>query len=223
MNKAKSRAAGLIIVTVACCVVSAIAELLIEPPYLIKSAMKIAVFLGVPLIYSKIAGIRLFENFRNVEKKDIAKLLALGAAVYAVIFGVYLATRNVFDYAALVRSQAEDQKVGGGSFIPVALYISFGNSFLEEFLFRLAAFLKLSEHLNRKAAYIFSSVMFAAYHVAIIGATFPPALLAATLAALAVGGFIFDLVDAKRGNIYNSWIVHMFADFAIMTVWYINM
>lgn len=223
MNKAKSRAAGLIIVTVVCCVVSAVAELLIEPPYLIKSAMKIAVFLGVPLIYSKIAGIRLFENFRNVEKKDIAKLLALGAAVYLVIFGVYLATRNVFDYAALVRSQAEDQKVGGGSFLPVALYISFGNSFLEEFLFRLVAFLKLSESLNRKAAYIFSSVMFAAYHVAIIGATFPPALLAAALAALAVGGFIFDLVDAKRGNIYNSWIVHMFADFAIMTVWYINM
>lgn len=223
MNKAKSRAAGLIIVTVVCCVVSAVAELLIEPPYLIKSAMKIAVFLGVPLIYSKIAGIRLFENFRNVEKKDIAKLLALGAAVYLVIFGVYIATRNVFDYAELVRSQAEDQKVGGASFIPVALYISFGNSFLEEFLFRLVAFLKLSEHLNRKAAYIFSSVMFAAYHVAIIGGTFPPALLAAALAALAVGGFIFDLVDAKRGNIYNSWIVHLFADFAIMTVWYLNM
>lgn len=223
MNKAKSRAAGLIIVTVVCCVVSAVAELLIEPPYLIKSAMKIAVFLGVPLIYSKIAGIRLFENFRNVEKKDIAKLLALGAAVYLVIFGVYIATRNVFDYAELVRSQAEDQKVGGASFIPVALYISFGNSFLEEFLFRLVAFLKLSEHLNRKAAYIFSSAMFAAYHVAIIGATFPPALLAAALAALAVGGFIFDLVDAKRGNIYNSWIVHLFADFAIMTVWYLNM
>lgn len=223
MNKAKSRAAGLIIVTVACCVISAVAETIIEPPYIIKSALKIAVFLGVPLIYSKIAGIRLFENFRNVEKKDIAKLLALGAVVYAVIFGTYLLTQNVFDYAALVRSQAEDQRVGGGNFIPVALYISFGNSFLEEFLFRLVAFLKLSEHLNRKAAYVFSSVMFAAYHVAIIGATFPPALLAATLAALAVGGFIFDLVDAKRGNIYNSWIVHMFADFAIMTVWYINM
>ncbi len=223
MNKAKSRAAGLIIVTVACCVISAVAETLIEPPYIVKSAMKIAVFLGIPLIYARIAGIRLFENFRSVDKKDIAKLLALGAAVYAVIFGTYLLTQNVFDYAALVRSQAEDQRVGGGNFIPVALYISFGNSFLEEFLFRLVAFLKLSEHLNRKAAYVFSSVMFAAYHVAIIGATFPPALLAAALAALAVGGFIFDLVDAKRGNIYNSWIVHMFADFAIMTVWYINM
>lgn len=223
MNKTKSKAVGIIIITVVCCAVSAVAELLIEPPYLVKSAMKIAVFLGIPLIYAKITHIRLFDNFRNVEKKDVAKLLALGAAVYAVIFGVYLATRNVFDYAALVRSQAEDQKVGGGSFIPVALYISFGNSFLEEFLFRLVAFIKLSEFLNRKAAYIISSVMFAAYHVAIIGATFPPALLAAALAALAVGGFIFDLVDAKRGNIYNSWIVHMFADFAIMTVWYLNM
>lgn len=222
MNKTKSKAVGIIIITVVCCAVSAVAELLIEPPYLVKSAMKIAVFLGIPLIYAKITQIRLFENFRNVEKKDIAKLLLLGAAVYAVIFGVYLATRNVFDYAALVRSQTEDQKVGGGSFIPVALYISFGNSFLEEFLFRLVAFIKLSESLNRKAAYIISSVMFAAYHVAIIGGTFPPALLAAALAALAVGGFIFDLVDAKRGNIYNSWIVHMFADFAIMTVWALN-
>ena len=34
-------------------------------------------------------------------------------------------------------------------------------------------------------------------------------------------GFIPNYIDEKNSNIYNSWIVHMFADFAIMTIWYI--
>lgn len=221
MNEKRSKAAGLIILTVVCCAAMAVTETLIEPPYIIKSAMKIVIFFGAPVIYARIAKIKLFETFKNIEKKDIPRLLGLGIAVYALIFGFYLLTRGVIDYASIVQKQTADQQVGEGSFIPVAAYISFGNSFLEEFLFRLVSFLKLSEYADKRAAYIFSSLMFAVYHIAMIAASFPPALLAAALIGLAVGGFIFDLVDAKRQSIYNSWIVHMFADLSIMTIWFL--
>ena len=90
-------------------------------------------------------------------------------------------------------------------------------------MFRFVSFIKLSEYLSKKTAYIFSSVAFAVYHIAMIGPSFPLPLLILALFGLAVGGFIFDLVDDKNKNIYNSWIIHMFADFAIMTVWFINM
>ena len=134
----------------------------------------------------------------------------------------YLLTKNLFDYSELVASLSKDQNVTAGSFIPVALYISLCNSFLEEFLFRQVAFLRLKELSSPKTAYIFSSLMFAIYHVAMIGQSFPPLLLIASLAGLGVGGLIFDWVDEKGGNIYGSWFIHSFADFALMTVWYLN-
>ena len=35
---------------------------------------------------------------------------------------------------------------------------------------------------------------------------------------LIAGGCIFDYLNEKNGNIYSSWFVHMFANFAINTV-----
>ena len=33
----------------------------------------------------------------------------------------------------------------------------------------------------------------------------------------------YNKTDDKDNNIYNSWFVHMFVDFAVMTIGYINM
>ena len=78
------------------------------------------------------------------------KLFVLGSFIYAVILGAYTLTKNFFDYASLVQSLSADQKVNSGSFIGVALYISFCNSFLEEFFFRFVAFIRLSKYTARK-------------------------------------------------------------------------
>ena len=91
----------------------------------------------------------------------------------------------------LVASLTADQKVEG--FLPVALYISFGNSFLEEFLFRNFAFIKLSERISKKLAYAFSSIAFAVYHIAMIGAAFPPPLTLLCVLGLALGGLAVRL------------------------------
>ena len=44
-------------------------------------------------------------------------------------------------------------------------------------------------------------------------------MLLLALIGLAIGGLLFDYVDSKNENIYHSWVIHMFADFAIMTIW----
>ena len=200
----------------------ALIETVIEPAYAVKSAAKAAVFLLFPFLFSKAARITLFDRSFVLDKKDIIKLLSLGALIYAIIFGGYALTTNIFDYASLVHSLSADQKVDDGSFIWVALYISFGNSFLEEFLFRYVSFLQLSKHAAKRTAYLFSSVVFAVYHIAMLAGSFPLPLLLLVLIGLTAGGLIFDYVDEKGGTIYNSWIIHMFADFAIMTIWYIH-
>lgn len=222
MDKSRKNAYGIMLLVLICCIVMAFIETVVEPAYAVKSGVKAAVFLGAPLIFAKAANIRLLDRSFALDGKSVLRLLALGSLIYAVIFGGYALTRTVFDYSALVASLSADQRVDSRSFIRVASYISFCNSFLEEFLFRFVAFLKLSQYTARKTAYAFSSVLFAVYHVAMIGTSFPLPLLLLALIGLAVGGLIFDYVDENGGTPYNSWIIHMFADFAIMTIWYLH-
>lgn len=222
MDKNKENTYGIIFLVIICCVIMAIIETVIEPAYIVKSAIKVSVFLFFPFVYAKATNLKLLDGSFILDKKSIVKLLLLGAFIYAAIIGAFAATKNVFDYSALIDALSTDQRVDGKSFIWVALYISFGNSFLEEFLFRFISFIKLSKFAPRKIAYMFSSVIFAVYHAAMIGSSFPLPLLLLVLLGLAVGGCIFDYVDEKSENIYNSWIIHMFADFAIMTIWYIH-
>lgn len=222
MEKHKKEKFGIIILLVICCIIMALVETVIEPPYFVKSAAKVVVFAVLPMVVMKLLGIKLLDNNFRLNKKDVLKLLLLGFAIYGVIIGAFFLTRSIFDYSALVESLSADQNVDSKNFIWIALYISFGNSFLEEFLFRFIAFIKLSEYVSKKFAYIFSSMLFAVYHIAMIGPSFPLPLLMLALFGLAVGGFIFDLVDDKSKNIYNSWIIHTFADFSIMTIWFIH-
>lgn len=222
MVKNKEKTYGIIILVVICCIIMAVIETVIEPVYIVKSASKVIVFLFFPLVYAKAANLKLFDKSFALDKKSIIRLLLLGSFIYAAIIGLYALTKNIFDYSSLINSLSTDQKVDSNSFIWVALYISFCNSFLEEFLFRLVSFIKLSKYIGRKTAYTFSSVIFAVYHIGMIGTSFPLPLLLISLIGLTVGGFIFDYVDEKNEKIYNSWIIHMFADFAIMTIWYIH-
>ena len=204
------------------CIVMAIIDIIIEPTYITKSVLKIIFFLFIPLVFIILKKEKVFTESFALNKKSILKLTGLGVIIYVVILAAFFLTRGIFDYSSLVDSLSADQNVSKNSFVVVALYISFCNSLLEEFLFRFVAFIKLSEYTTKRTAYIFSSCMFALYHIAMIGGSFPIPLLLLALAGLAIGGMIFNFVDDKSRNIYNSWIIHMFADFAIMTIWYIH-
>lgn len=46
-------------------------------------------------------------------------------------------------------------------------------------------------------------------------------LLGIVLVALFVGGLIFNYFNEKENNIYVSWLIHMFANFAINTIGFI--
>ncbi len=221
MNKICKKALWLISTVIISCIAMAIIETIIEPAYFIKSLLKIMLFLFVPIIFIKMQREKVFDDSFSLNKTSILKLSGLGLIIYAIIMVAFVLTKGIFSYPSLVNSLSADQNVSQNSFIWVAVYISFCNSLLEEFLFRFIAFIKLSEYTTKNIAYIFSSCMFALYHVAMVGSSFPLPLLLLALVGLTIGGAIFNYVDDKSRNIYNSWIIHMFADFAIMTIWYI--
>ena len=68
---------------------------------------------------------------------------------------------------------------------------------------------------SAKAAYLFSSVTFALYHVAMMSVAFRLDLLFLAMAALIIGGLIFNYFNEKYENLYISWLIHMGANFAI--------
>lgn len=204
------------------CIFMAFIELIIEPNYLIKSIIKIIMFFGIPFIITRLLKINILKNFK-INKKEIIKLFKMGIVIYLVGFILYLILKNVFDFSEIVHSLMVDQQVSKSQFILVAIYISFGNSLLEEFMFRLISFIKLKEYCSRNFAYIFSSIMFSFYHIAMISIAFPLPLTFLSLIGLFILGILFNWLDEKDNNIYNSWFVHMFCDFLIMTIGFIYM
>lgn len=203
------------------CIVMGIIDAVIQPGYAAKSVIKIVMFLLIPIIYGIINRKADIQKLVKPEKKGFAIALILGLAVYAVVSGAYFAFKNIFDFSSLTKSLNETTGVNKSNFIWVALYISFVNSLLEEFFFRGFSFITLKKYTSRKFAYIFSSLAFALYHIAMMIGWFGVPVILISLAGLFAGGLIFNKFDEKNENIYLSWLIHMFANFATNTIGFI--
>lgn len=220
MRKRKEIIAIVTIISV-CCAIMAVVDGMIKPDYAVKSAIKMIVFLVAPVIYSLCdKELKLRRIFRR-NKKGAGLTFGLAIAVYLIILGAYYVGKDIFDFSGITKSLTANIGVTGERFVWVALYISFVNSFLEEFFFRGFAFLTIKKLMSRKFAYIFSSFMFALYHVAMMIGWFSIGVYFITMAGLFVGGLLFNYLNEKNETIYNSWMVHMFANFAINTIGFI--
>ncbi|MGM0397306.1 MAG: CPBP family intramembrane glutamic endopeptidase [Bacillota bacterium] len=191
----------------------------INPGYEIKSAIKILLFLVLPIVAYKSEERNSFKSlFKSSSKKSFARTIILGGMVYFGIMATYLLLAPFIDLQAIKYALQNDLGVNRDNFIYVALYISFINSLMEEFFFRGYIFLGLLERISRWKAYSVSALFFAVYHVAIIGSWFHPAIFFLAMSGLFAGGLIFNYLNERNRNILNSWIVHMMANLAINTV-----
>lgn len=221
-SKSKKSLIGIILILVVGCIAMAITDGVISPPYMIKSLIKIFFFLVVPVSFLAIT--KSLPDIKSIiipNKKGFLKSLLLGIAIFAVIIGGYFIARNFYDFNQITGLLTNNIGVTGNNFVYVAIYISFCNSLLEEFFFRGLAFLYLSRFIGIKWAYLLSSFLFAVYHIAMMTGWFNPVIFILVMLGLMVGGMIFNFLDKDNGNIYNSWMSHMFANFAINTIGFI--
>lgn len=204
------------------CLVMAIVDAVIQPGYAIKSGIKIVMFLLIPILYgvfNKECGIK---SLMKPDKKGFVIALTFGVGVYAIVFGVYLLLfKYVFDFSAVTTSLNETTGANKSNFLWGALYISFVNSLLEEFFFRGFSFIILKRYTSRRFAYIFSSLMFALYHIPMMNGWFGVPVFLISLVGLFAGGMIFNRFDEENGNIYLSWLIHIFANFATNTIGFV--
>lgn len=217
----KNRKYIIISITVFACICMGIVDAVLQPGYFIKSVIKILLFLLLPVLYT------LYDKNCNLkklfipDKNGIFIALGLGVGVYAVILSAFLLFRNAFDFSSLTSSLTAGTGVNKNNFIFVAIYISFVNSLLEEFFFRGFSFLTLKQVSGRKLAYTVSSALFALYHIAMMIGWFAFPVVLLSLAGLFAGGLIFNYFNERYNNIYLSWVIHIFANFATNTIGFI--
>lgn len=209
------------ILVIIACIVMGIVDAVIQPGYAIKSAIKIIMFLLIPIVYGLFLKEFNIKNLMKPDKKGLCIALCLGFVIYGVVIGAYWIFKDVFDFSALTGSLNETTGVNKSNFIWVAIYISFVNSLLEEFFFRGFSFITLKKLTSRRFAYVFSSMAFALYHIAMMIGWFGLPVILISLVGLFIGGMIFNRFDEKRENIYLSWLIHMFANFATNTIGFI--
>ncbi|MBR5152072.1 MAG: CPBP family intramembrane metalloprotease [Clostridia bacterium] len=200
------------------CVFMAVIDGILKANYFIKSMIKVVLFFLLPAVYALYdKDVRIKELFIP-EKRGIKLACLLCVSVYVIILGGYLLLKDIFDFSAITGALTKNIGVSGENFIFVSLYISFVNSLLEEFFFRGFAFITLKRITSRLFAYTFSAAVFAIYHIAMMIGWFQMDIFLIVMAGLFAGGLLFNYLNERSATIYPSWLVHMFANFAINTV-----
>ncbi|MEE1043135.1 MAG: CPBP family intramembrane glutamate endopeptidase, partial [Clostridia bacterium] len=80
------------------CVVMGIVDGIIQPGYGVKSAIKIVMFLLIPLIHGMIDKKSSIKNILKPDKKGFLVAVTLGIGVYVVVLGGYFLFKNIFDF-----------------------------------------------------------------------------------------------------------------------------
>lgn len=204
---------------IAACVLMYMVETIIKPVYIIKSLYKIIIFAGMPLIYCAFdKAVKFKEYFRINDRKQIKFALALGLGVYLIIQAGYFILKGFIDLNNIAMNLENNLSVNKDNFIFVSLYISLINSLLEELFFRGFGFITLGRFSPKKYTYIMSALAFSVYHVSILANWFNIIIYVLFITGLFATGLLFNRLNDGCDNIYNSWIVHMCANFSINTI-----
>lgn len=199
---------------IACCAIMALVDGVLTPPYFIKSAVKVLLFLLVPIGLSLRRDLKLF-SILSPDRKAVLPGLALGLSAFALILGGYTFLQTYLDLSGIPAALEQSAGVTKDNFLFVGLYIALCNSLLEEFFFRGFAFLMLRKVASKRFAYFFSAGAFAIYHAGFMGSWFSPILFVLMLTVLTVCGLFFNFMNDRRKRIWVSWLTHLFANLAI--------
>lgn len=191
------------------CLVMALMETVFQPGYVVKSAVKAALFLGTALYLGSPRSL--------LRREGLGTAAALGAGIYGVILAAFLLFRPFIDLEAIASGLLGKEGIRRENFLWAALYISIVNSGLEELLFRGLGYLELRKSASEPFAMVVSAAAFAAYHIAILDGWFSWWMYALCMLGLFLGGLIFNFLD-RRGSILPGWLAHAAANLAINTI-----
>lgn len=196
-------------------------EQVLAVDYVAKTVAKVVLFLAIPFFYRKsfIRGdLAKSTNPIVPSQRDYKSGLMLGGLAFLIILTTFYFTRNLLDLQGIISELEGKSKITPTNFLLVGLYITFGNSFLEEYFFRGFVFFTLYQQGKVRAAYMYSASLFAVYHLAIFKTWFSGPLMLLALFGLVTVGFVFNWLTSRSGSYVNSWVTHIIADSAIILI-----
>lgn len=205
--------------TVFCALAMTLVDGVIQPPYAVKSAIKVVLFLLVPMAYFFLY--RQWDQLKALflpGKRDLLIALCLGVGAFGCILGGYWVITRFLDLTDTILRLTSDGGVSPENFRYVSAYIALVNSLLEEFFFRGFAFISMKKLSDRGFAYLFSAALFAIYHFGMVAGSGSPLIWAMAMAGLFLAGLVLNFLNEKSGSIITSWLLHMFANLAINTI-----
>lgn len=211
----------IIISSLAACILLYFIEQFLQVNYGVKTISKIILFTLIPYIYIAFLGDKdLYKavNVKKIDKRHLKLGFIFGVSSFFIILVAYSLLGHFIDFQSITEELQNKSKITPGNFALIGAYVTFGNSFLEEFFFRGFIFLNLYKLKYKKTAYIYSSLLFGLYHIAIFKTWFSLWITILVLLGLIVVGFVFNWLDTKSENFINSWILHIMADSAIILI-----
>ena len=176
-------------------------------PYLVKTLIKLPLFVIYPMMCLKKIKVR-----TSYKKTRITALF-----VFTVIIVAFLLFRGFIDLDAIRYDMTHRMLIDKSLFVIAALYTVFINSFAEEIFFRGFIFKGLLKY-SKDLAYLISALAFAVYHVAIFLTWFSLPIILLILFGLFVGGLIFNYFVEETDSILASYLIHITADLAIVLI-----
>lgn len=186
--------------------------------YWVKSIIKLTVWGGSVYFACRPKPLSIFKPKRH---KSALLTLLLSAIVMTIVVSL---ARPLIPLFNLQQTQGHITAIGvAENYLAVSIYIVMINCTLEEVFFRGMCMLKLEENSNRTFAIMYSSILFAVYHIPMMTKIFPAYLTLICLVALFFAGIIFAMLNSRTKNIYNAWVVHACTNIALQYFGYILM
>ena len=104
----KKRLLYFIAAVILACGIMAFTDGVIMPGYAAKSAVKIAVFLIIPLLFARFFKETDLTSFLRFSKSGLKTALLLGAGIYLIITGGYFALSGIIDFSKIAGSLSEN-------------------------------------------------------------------------------------------------------------------
>lgn len=189
--------------------------------YIIKTGLKLVLFIGLPLLMTQLVDTENSMETLNYKKHNLneCKLgFFLGSLAFGIIMIAFVVLKGYIDFDNILNDLQEKLEISATSFIFIGFYITFINSLLEEYFFRGFLFFTIYNMGYKKTAYLSSSLLFGLYHMAIFKTWFSLPILILAVSCLVLVSTIFNYLNIKSHTIFNSWIVHLMADAAIIII-----
>lgn len=200
--------------SVVACLFLYFVERILYVSYEIKTICKIILFIAFPLGYMFLFK---HQSSKMKKRKSIWLSVILSILTFTIIWIGYFSFSDFVNFSTI----RDELELTEKEFIFRGIYIILGNSFLEEFFFRGFIFLNLYKAGYIKYAHVYSSLLFAVYHIALFQTWFPIPVMLLVLLSLFVVGFIFNKLVLRVASFTGSWIVHASCDLAIILIgWY---